>query len=192
MEIGQGIRWPSPLLKEAWDEGTLYPTGVTEPWTQQVVADLLVASGQSVVLELGTYLGFTTLWLALALDAAERDSRLLTVELDRSRCNAAYARLAPIPLKHVNVTFAQDEACHAINALPDASVGFAWVDDDHSPAHVDEELTLLRPKMREGGLITMHDVSGPLGLDAVCRAHGGHVLHFPRLGAAGGLGVIQC
>lgn len=189
--LERAVQWPHDSLRATWDAGHLYPTGVTEPWTQQVVAALLVASGQRNVLELGSYLGLTTVWLALALERLGGGT-LTTVELDPARFEHTKQRLYDLRLQKAEVHFVNRDSLVALADLPDASVGFAWVDDDHQAAHVAEELRLLRPKMVPGGLITMHDVSGPLGLDTVCRAHGGYVLHFPRLGVAGGLGVIQC
>ena len=183
------INWPHESVREAWDAG-IYTSGVTEPWCQQAVAALLVATGQRTVLELGSYLGYTTAWLACTLERMGGGS-IVGVEHEPERANHAYDVLLDLDLlDDVQWTIARRDALDFLRA-DHATYGFAWVDDDHTAAHVNEELSLLKPRMAPGGLICMHDVSGPLGLDEVCRAHGGYVLHFPRLGPAGGLGLIQ-
>ena len=190
MTLIDAINWPHPLVKQAWDDD-VYPSGVTEPWVQQAVAALLVASGQTSVLELGSYLGLTTAWLACALQRMG-GGILTTVELEPERIHHTMTLLAEIEIDTPDVEV--EVLCSDTILLLQRTglrPGFAWVDDDHTPAHVDEELTLLRPLMKPGGLICMHDVHGPLGLDAVCERHGGYVLRFPVLGPAGGFGVIQ-
>jgi predicted O-methyltransferase YrrM len=67
----------------------------------------------------------------------------------------------------------------------------AWVDDDHTKPHVTRELMALIPKMNPGGLILLHDVFGSTDLQEVVRHFGGYSIKLPRLGPAGGLGVIQ-
>jgi hypothetical protein len=67
----------------------------------------------------------------------------------------------------------------------------AWVDDCHEKPHVTKELTLLYPKMNPGGLILLHDVFGVCDLKTVVNQFGGYSIDLPRLGPAGGLGLIQ-
>jgi hypothetical protein len=49
----------------------------------------------------------------------------------------------------------------------------------------------LIPKMNPGGLILLHDVYGVCDLQEVVKKFGGYSIKLPRLGPAGGLGVIQ-
>jgi predicted O-methyltransferase YrrM len=168
-----------------------YRSGSTEPWTVRVVTALARAINPKYVLETGTYLGLTTKELVLALP----DATIVTVENDLDRVKQAVANCPP-----GNVQFIHDDMIHFLTNWSGPKFDFAFVDDDHDPRHVDQELTLLHNPVtgqglmnRETGysLITMHDVYGHFGLAGVCRAHHGHTLNFPKLHAAGGLGIIQ-
>lgn len=190
------FNWPYSLLREEYERGT-YRSGVTEPWIAQTVAALLTASGAQAVLELGSYLGHTTSWLA---DALERGGggRLLAVEIDPKRATATRTKLTMLRrdgrgLEHVQWEVIEQDSIHVLKHLPHKSIEFCWLDDDHHVPHVHEELLRLTSDiMAPGGIICMHDVTpNTIGLDAVCKEFGGYVLDFPHLGPAGGLGIIQ-
>ena len=192
------INWP-PNLREEWPNG--YADGSTEPWVQQVVAALLVASHQRNVLELGAYKGFTSAWLCSTLQRMG-GGEYLGVEINYNRQCTATKRLGDLKIPDVQWRVVQADALAALHSLPARSVGFAWVDDDHTPQHVAEELNVLyNPTMPEiskmvaGGLICMHDVCGGdkqlTPLKGVCIAAHGYALDFPRIGALGGIGVIK-
>lgn len=177
--------------------GGAYATGGTECWTQQVVADLLVAKRPQTVLELGCYMGLTTAWLALALESIGGGT-LIGVELEEDRARATEERLADLQIPHVHWEIKQQDSIAALQSLSPDSIDFAWVDDGHEASHVAQELEwLCRPtmraerRMRANGLICMHDVKGDFGLEGVCVSYHGMTLDFPRLGLAGGLGLIE-
>ena len=192
------INWPDDSTKADWESG-VYMEGATEPWTQQVVASLLVARQKRGlrVLELGSFKGHTTVWLAKALESMGGGT-LDTVELDPARSQVTYARLDQLaPVDVFWDTVCQDSLAFLHITAP-GSYDFIWVDDSHEVAHVANELEmLLRPTQPElsivasGGLVLMHDVVGPHGLGAVCKRFGGIILDFPKLGTDGGLGIIQ-
>jgi len=186
----RAFNWPADEVRYDYEEGA-YAQGVTEPWVQQIVASLLIASNQRVVLELGCFLGHTTAWLARALEDSG-GGQLIGIELDAGRAQHTRDLLEGMTLSQVVAQIHTADAIVALKQIPDQSIGFAWVDDDHTPEHVDEELTLLKPKMLPDGIICMHDVDGPIGLTEVCIKYGGYPLRFPHIGVAGGLGIIQC
>lgn len=199
-DIAPAINWPHPMLHEEWQRGG-YMDGATEPWVQQVVAALLVASGQRTVLELGCYKGFTAVWLC---DALQRlgGGTYVGVDIEAERQALTLDRLGQLHLPDVQYTVVQADALAVLHQTAPHSVGFCWVDDDHTPQHVAEELdTLLSPtmpaeaKMVSGGLVVMHDVHGGEGrmtpLHGVCTAAHGFALDLPRIGLLGGLGLIQ-
>lgn len=192
------IHWP-PNLAQEWPKG--YADGSTEPWTQQVVASLLVASHAVTVLELGCYKGFTATWLCHTLEQMG-GGEYLGVDVEAQRQAWTLARLGALALPRVRWKVVQADALAVLRALPKRSVQFAWVDDDHTPQHVAQELDLLynptQPEqsvMAPGGLIVMHDVCGGEGrmppLKGVCVGAHGYALDFPRIGLLGGVGIIQ-
>lgn len=198
MNIAAAINWP-PGLEQEWPHG--YQDGSTEVWVQQVVAALLVASHACTVLELGCYKGFTSTWLCHTLQRMG-GGEYLGVELEAERQAATIARLGALSLPNVEWRVVQANALAVLRSLPKRSVQFAWVDDDHTPAHVAQELELLynpvlpsQSIMAPGGLIVMHDVYGGEGrmpaLNGVCTAAHGYSLDFPRIGLLGGVGLVQ-
>lgn len=196
MNNTHGIRWPHSSVKDAWKRG-IYEQGATEPWIQQLVADFIIASQARTVLELGCFLGLTTTWIACALEASGGGT-LVGVELEPERAEATRAQLGLLDLNTVKYVIHQADAVSVLNMLDAHSIDLAWVDDDHTPAHVAQELDILcaptRPesrKMASGGIVLMHDVFGPLGLDGVCSVYHGLPINLPKLGPAGGLGIIQ-
>lgn len=187
--LARRASFPLPSLREEWELGN-YLTGCTEPWNVEILAALLKASNAKTVLECGGYLGMTSAWLAVTLQAMG-GGRLHVAELETERAAACDKRLSELPIKDVEWRVWHDDVFHVIAAQPDDSIDFAWVDDSHEKDHVDREITALIPKMTRKGLITGHDVWGSCDLQEVFVRHGGYALDFPMLGAAGGIGILQ-
>jgi len=165
--------------------------GSTEPWIVDILCALLKASDQRTVLECGAFVGSTTARLAGALEVMGGGS-LVAVELDPVRATTAQNRLdgAAFP-PTVAWQIVQDDDLKYIATVPDQSIGFAFLDDDHTKAHVSEEIEALLPKMAPNGLICGHDVWGSCDLQEIFTRYGGYALDLPRLGPAGGLGILQ-
>ena len=108
--------------------------------------------------------------------------------LFRSACDK---RLSELPIKDVNWKVWHDDVFNVIAAMPEESLDFVWIDDNHEKEHVDREITALLPKMRVKGLITGHDVWGSCDLQEIFTKHGGYAIRTPMLGLAGGIGIIQ-
>ncbi len=192
-----GINWPDDSTKNDWYSG-IYMEGATEPWTQQIVASLLIAQQRRGVrvLELGSFKGHTTVWLAKALESMG-GGQLDTVELEIARSEITYDRLdqlAPVAVYWQAIFL---DSIEFLRGAEPNSYDFVWVDDSHEVAHVANELELLlQPTnaalriVAPGGLVLMHDVVGPHGLGGVCKRFGGMILDFPKLGTDGGLGII--
>lgn len=169
--------------------------GSTEPWIQDIVVALLhgLQRVNPVVLECGGFMGHTSECLAYALEA--QGGGLLTIaEYDPEapeRADAVDARLAQLPIPRVGWRVVRADAIAVINSFADESLDFCYLDDDHSHEHVDQEIAALWPKMRSGGLITGHDVVGSCDLQVEFKKYGGIGLALPRLGPAGGIGILQ-
>lgn len=179
-----GVRYPHPSL-----EGTYQP-GVTEGWIAQLASAFLVASGGSAVFESGGFQGVTSAWLALTLERMG-GGELIVAEIDQERAMGIHDRLGNLGLKETDVSIRNADALNVIAALPNDCLDLAWIDDDHQKHHVDEEIQAIWPKMRSGGIILFHDVFGSVDLQEVVRKYQGYAIDLPRLGPAGGIGVLQ-
>lgn len=160
-----------------------YTSGSTEPWIAEILVSLIRGIRATEVLELGAFEGKTTGWLAAATTGT-----VTAVEADATRLSKAAGSLQDCP----NIRWVCGDTIRFLQGKPaEPTFDFAFVDDDHTYAHVSEELDLLLPRMKRGGIIAMHDVLGSFGLSRLVHKHGGIVLHTPLLHAAGGLGLIS-
>ena len=158
-----------------------YAAGSTEPWAVSVLEALVRLRRPMNLLELGTFEGRTTRALASVMP---EHARLWTVDITRRHEGFDDRR----------ITYTEAGAIEwLIHDAPEGAIDFAFVDDDHSLGHVAQEVAILREHvMAPRGLIVLHDVIGPFGLDEIVKAHDGFIVELPLLHAAGGLGIIQC
>lgn len=167
--------------------------GQTEPWVVDILCALLKGLQRESpnVLELGGFQGHTSLRLAQAMTAGT----LTIAEYDPDapeRAQLVTDRLLAADLPDIiRWRVLQSDALAVIAQCADESLDFVFVDDDHSEAHVAQEIAALIPKMRVGGLICFHDVYGSCNLAPLVERAGGYCLDLPRLGPAGGLGILQ-
>lgn len=164
--------------------------GSTEPWTVDIVAALIVAIRAKVVLETGGFVGFASVRFARALSRLH-GGKLIVCDIDPGRAFRTQTALDIARIPHVETQVIADDVCKVIQTLPGESIDLAWVDDDHSKPHVTEVVERLLPKMSPKGIIAFHDVWGSCDLQEVVKRYGGYSLDLPRLGAAGGLGLLQ-
>ena len=184
LEITHGVTYPHPSLQ------TAYESGCAEPWTTQVVTSLLIASNERNVLETGCFTGQTSAWLACALERVGGGT-LTTVDIDPARTERCVERIKGLGLTRVEHRAVTMDVLQFLPTLPDNSVGFAWIDDNHEKAHVEVETRMLWEKLAPKGIATFHDVWGSCDLQTVVKKWGGMSLNLPRLGMAGGIGILQ-
>lgn len=157
-----------------------YLSGSTEPWAVSVLQALVRLKNPRNLLELGTFEGRTTRALANVMSP---NARLWTVDVAR--------RHSSFEDDHI-IFFERDAIDFLENDAPQGVMDFVFIDDDHTKEHVAREIELVKERvLAPKGLIVLHDVFGPFGLDEIVLAHGGFLIELPLLHAAGGLGVIQ-
>jgi predicted O-methyltransferase YrrM len=164
--------------------------GSTEPWISNLVASFVIARGARTVLETGCFKGATSAYIVEALQGLGGGT-LHLCEMEPERMKATADRL--VSFSHYDNVFVKLHQGDVLEYLrtTDQRFDVAWVDDCHEKPHVTKELMLLMPKMNKGGLILLHDVYGVCDLKTVVQQFGGYSLDLPRLGPAGGLGIIQ-
>jgi hypothetical protein len=163
--------------------------GCTEPWISQLVGDFVIARGARTVLETGCFKGATSVYIVDALQGLGGGD-FYYCDMDRDRVLATMKRVKA--MTHTVRTYSNEGDVLEYLRTTDQRFDLAWVDDNHEKPHVTKELMLLIPKMNPGGLILLHDVYGVCDLKTVVQQFGGYSLDLPRLGPAGGLGIIQC
>ena len=187
------VQFPSRRLHEEWDNGDYY-AGATEPWTIQAVASLMAGGFKRNVLELGCYQGHASEWLCRVLDLMGHGT-FHGVDLGDDAVDITRQRLSDIPFHDLAWMIYQGDAIAFLEQCAPEQYDFVWLDDDHEKHHVAHELELLtnprKPLVRSGGIVCMHDVVGKFDLGPVCERFHGYILDFPRIHAAGGLGIIQ-
>ena len=183
-------------LLESHDD-PYWQAGSAEPWIANLVAALIRASDPSVAIEVGGFAGYTSRVMAYALATLPHDTSLTVCEIDAQRALSVQELLDHLDISPgVRHTVVHDDSLVWIPTLKDRSVDFVWLDGSHEKVHVARELELLWPKMRSRGIIAMHDVFGVCRLSEVLDRFvqdncNGVALDLPRLGPAGGIGIIQ-
>jgi hypothetical protein len=157
-------------------DGVPHKPGTAEPWISQLVASFVLATGARTVLECGAYRG--------GLHLCEIDPERMAIAKGRVLNMHDGGELG------VRTYFHEGDVLQYLAGTTD-TFDLAWVDDCHEKPHVAEELSLLLPRMNPGGLILGHDVWGTCDLQEVFAGFGGYSLVLPRLGSAGGVGIIQ-
>ena len=177
------------------DPYALYRSGSTEPWTVNLLCALVRAKKPHILIETGTFEGLTTRALFQAIEsyAGEHGSALFTLEYEHERWLRAQTYLATFETlpSGPGIQLLEADALQWLRERPAGFADFIFVDDDHTQAHVEAELTECLRILRPGGIVCGHDVIGPFCLGELFTARGGIVLDLPRLHAAGGLGIIS-
>jgi caffeoyl-CoA O-methyltransferase len=161
-------RVPHPVLDRIRDEGQASGVPIVDPLVGALLHALTRASGATRVLEIGTAIGYSTVWMATALPA---DGLLVTLERDHARATTARAHVREAGLDdRVNVMIGEAERYLHKLAGPFDLV-FQDGDKTQYTPMLDRLVALLRP----GGLLVTDNVlwSGEVvpGFVAVPREH---------------------
>jgi predicted O-methyltransferase YrrM len=142
---------PDPVLAEMEAHGAREAIPIVPPVTGRALHVLALAAGARRVVEVGTAIGVSTLYLARALPAG---GRIVSFEVDPERQTAArgYLDRAGV-LDRVELR------------LQDARAGLAEIGDGYDMAFIDgvkaqygEYLDALVPLLREGGVLAVDNV----------------------------------
>lgn len=134
------------------------------PTMGRLLHDLVLTSGATRILELGTANGYSTIWMASALRAltpalsqGERGQscKLITVDVSEPSYKQAIDNIAEVGLSdYVELNFGN--ALEFVPNLPDDSFDFAFI--DARKKWTKEFLRLTWPKVKSGGIIIIDDV----------------------------------
>ena len=148
----EGIHSPmGPVLEEMLKTGRSEGVPIVNPATGRLLRVLTTAMAPKRVLEIGTAIGFSTLWMASALPPG---GRIDTIDPDRSRTDRArkYWLRAGVTdrVRVVNEP--------ALRVLPRLAPGIEFAFIDAIKTEYSAYLDALLPKMAPGGMITVDNV----------------------------------
>jgi predicted O-methyltransferase YrrM len=200
LEYLEGAHAPlDPVLEEMLTAGRKEGVPIVNPAVGRLLRVLVLAMAPKRVVEIGTAIGFSTLWMATALPPG---GRIDTIDPDRSRTDRArrYWLRAGVTDR---VRVVKEPA---LRVLPRLAPGIEFAFIDAIKSEYVAYLDALLPKMAPGGLITVDNVlwSGRIAAgehdentDAL-RAFNEHFLHHEALeatilpvGDGFGIGVVR-
>lgn len=149
----EGVHAPlGPVLAEMLETGRAEGVPIVSPASGRLLRILVAARAPRRVVEIGTAIGFSTLWMATALPAA---GRIDTIDPDRSRTDRArrYWLRAGVTdrVRVINEP--------ALRVLPRLAPGIEFAFIDAVKTEYLAYLDALLPKMAPGGIITVDNVS---------------------------------
>lgn len=149
----EGVHAPlGPVLAEMLETGRAEGVPIVSPASGRLLRTLVAARAPRRVVEIGTAIGFSTLWMATALPAA---GRIDTIDPDRSRTDRArrYWLRAGVTdrVRVINEP--------ALRVLPRLAPGIEFAFIDAVKTEYLAYLDALLPKMAPGGIITVDNVS---------------------------------
>jgi predicted O-methyltransferase YrrM len=148
----EGVHAPlGPVLEEMLKTGRAEGVPIVSPASGRLLRVLVTAVAPKRVVEIGTAIGFSTLWMASALPAG---GRIDTIDPDRSRTDRArrYWLRAGVTdrVRVINEP--------ALRVLPRLAPGIEFAFIDAIKTEYLAYLEALLPKMAPGGMITVDNV----------------------------------
>ena len=148
----EGVHAPlGPVLEEMLKTGRAEGVPIVSPASGRLLRVLVAATAPKRILEIGTAIGFSTLWMASGLPAG---GRIDTIDPDRSRTDRArrYWLRAGVTdrVRVINEP--------ALRVLPRLAPGIDFAFIDAIKTEYVAYLDALLPKMAPGGMITVDNV----------------------------------
>ncbi len=140
------------VLEDMSNDQNYAPWNIT-PEEGRLVRILTETAGAKHVVEIGTSIGYTTLWFCLALQTT--GGRITTHEIDPYRISLASENFEKAGVSHL-VTIVEGDAHKTVTRLKEP-IDILYIDADK--AGYFDYLTKLLPLVRPGGLILAHDTT---------------------------------
>lgn len=140
--------------------------GGVNPGDRRAIYTIITGLKPQNVLEVGTHIGASTLYIARALKGSDRASSLTTVDIVNVNAPDAPWKKIGLPQSPVQMLRALDcaenvifEKSSSLEYLKntDQKFDFIFLDGDHSAATVYEETALALDALTPGGIIMLHD-----------------------------------
>lgn len=164
-------------LKHVYAQPITFPASLS-PQAGQLLHALVLNIQPTIVLETGTFLGISTIWMAAALELAAangidghihciddfrpiKPGRWRTEQMPAGRDAKVSEHLELAGLAHRVTLHNADSAAGIAEAgrqLVPRRVQLAFLDADHTPAGVRAEFAALEPILDTGGYVILHDI----------------------------------
>jgi hypothetical protein len=197
----RGLGWP-PWLHHLWVTAGGSLGGITEPTVSQVLYAIAIANkptGQLphapyLIVETGVRFGASACWLALAAKAT--GGIYLGFEMMPGFVDFVNGVFEHHGLHRCSKIICGKAPEDVTKQISENSIDLLFLDDDHSGAHVRQEITAFWPLIRPGGIMAFHDVLGAFSIWDLIKPLGGiKLVHQPfnQMGqvAFGGLGIVR-
>ncbi len=156
---GRHIKFPNFALHDfSGGDKNLEMNWNTEPEVSLFLAELAFRIGARVIVETGSFVGYTSSHLACALAALDGERELFLIDCDRRFLNLARRNLEQLGLMTscLQTICGSSQDPEVIAKLP-PTFDFAFIDSDHSYSGVAKELRLMVPRLSSVGCIAVHD-----------------------------------
>jgi predicted O-methyltransferase YrrM len=173
------LRLVSDQTRQRLEETIHHPrfAGASDPCSLELLGSVLRVARPRLVLELGTYIGFSSLFIGDVLAQNDPAGRLVTVEPDRSAQEVAKALASH--LSNVSFVHGYSTDPEVIRTLGDhGPFEIVYLDSSHAYVETLRELDLVFdvPLLGDGGMLILHDAAeeaaqfDPAGTGGVRRA----------------------
>lgn len=139
-------------LGELYRDAVRRGVPVIRPEARELLKTQLLIKKPKRVLEIGTAVGYSSVYMTQFLS---EDARITTLELSEARTQEARANIARFGREH-QITVLQGDAADTLKTLPDATYEFAFVDAAKAQYiyYLPEVLRILKP----GGVIVSDNI----------------------------------
>jgi predicted O-methyltransferase YrrM len=141
----------NPLLETIRAEGLAAGLPLVEPDTARLLRSLVIATGAKKILEIGTAIGYSAMWMAQALPEG---GQLISLEIDPSRAATARANFERAGLSNTISVIVGD----ASRFLHKVAGPFDLIFQDGSKALYEPLLDRLVEHLRPGGVLVTDNV----------------------------------